>query len=88
MSMKAGMKAMKEERDRKKREELERSGVDEKGRLAVTGAKKRSALRWFQGLGAIVVGVGSVGATLVSLQVYTPRLASNELSADSDYLYS
>lgn len=48
--------------------ELQRAtGVDEKGRLVVVGRRKRSALRWFQAGGAVVVGIGSIGASVVSL---------------------
>lgn len=66
LSMKERMKAAKEERRREKNELRERSGVDGKGRLVVMGAKKRAALRWAQGLGAVVVGAASIGASLVS----------------------
>ncbi|GAA5926162.1 uncharacterized protein JCM15063_000202 [Sporobolomyces koalae] len=52
----------------KREEEMERqrSGVDQKGRLLVSGRKKRATVRWLQGLGAIAVGIGSLGATLLT----------------------
>lgn len=65
LSMKQRIKEAKEAKKREKMRVREESGVDGKGRLVVLGAKKRAGLRWAQGLGAIVVGVGSVGASLV-----------------------
>jgi len=65
-SMKDVMRAMNEEKQRERKREEERSGVDEKGRLVVVGRRKRNAMRWFQGLGDIGVGLGSIGAALVS----------------------
>lgn len=64
--MKDVMRAMKEEKQRERQREEEQSGVDEKGRLVVVGRRKRNAMRWFQGLGDIGVGLGSIGAALVS----------------------
>jgi len=66
LSMKEEMKRMKETRRKEKEEQKERSGVDQKGRLVVGGQRKRALMRWSQGIGAIVVGVGSIGASLVS----------------------
>lgn len=70
LSMKEEMKRMKETRRKEKEEQKERSGVDQKGRLVVGGKRKRALMRWSQGIGAIVVGLGSIGASLVSDILY------------------
>ncbi|GAA6031570.1 hypothetical protein NBRC10512_004556 [Rhodotorula toruloides] len=60
---------MKEAKDAKKAEKLEvqrTTGVDDKGRLVVMGRRKRLALRWFQAGGAVVVGIGSIGAAVLT----------------------
>ncbi|GAA6005108.1 uncharacterized protein JCM10292_005570 [Rhodotorula paludigena] len=46
--------------------ELERkTGVSPRtGRLVVLGPKKRNALRWFEGGGAVIVAIGAIGASL------------------------
>ncbi|KAK4700316.1 hypothetical protein P7C70_g5933, partial [Phenoliferia sp. Uapishka_3] len=69
-SFKETMEKVREDRKRLgagKGEGEGKSGVDGKGRLVVEGPKKRKALRWFQGLGAVGVALGSIGASLVSL---------------------
>lgn len=61
---------MKEAKDATKAEKLEvqrTTGVDDKGRLVVMGRRKRLALRWFQAGGAVIVGIGSIGAAVVRL---------------------
>lgn len=65
LSMNERMKRVKEERRKEKVDLVERSGVDSKGRLVVLGRRKRVALRWLQGSGALGVGVGSIGSALV-----------------------
>lgn len=66
-SIKERMNAAKEEERREKREGKVRSGVDGKGRLVIdVGRKKRVVLRWGEAIGAICVGFGSIGASLVS----------------------
>ncbi|GAA5961443.1 hypothetical protein JCM3765_003582 [Sporobolomyces pararoseus] len=65
-SIKEGMKAMKEELRREKMEQRQRSGIDEKGRLLVAGVKKRNTMRWFQGVGAIVIAIASIGASVLA----------------------
>ncbi|GAA5912767.1 uncharacterized protein JCM6883_006227 [Sporobolomyces salmoneus] len=72
MGLQGGLKALKEDRARKRSEDRERTGVDEKGRLVVTGQKKRSTTRWMEGIGAIAVGVGSIGASLLTHPKETP----------------
>ncbi|GAA6046159.1 hypothetical protein NBRC10513_002154 [Rhodotorula toruloides] len=60
---------MKEARDAKRAERLEvqgATGVDDKGRLIVMGRRKRLALKWFQTGGAAVVGIGSIGASVLT----------------------
>ncbi|BGP10220.1 hypothetical protein JCM10049v2_006103 [Rhodotorula toruloides] len=60
---------MKEAKDATKAEKLEvqrTTGVDDKGRLVVMGRRKRLALRWFQAGGAVIVGIGSIGAAVLT----------------------
>lgn len=66
MSMKERIEFGKAEKKREKLELVERSGVDSKGRLVVSGPKKRATLRWLQALCAVGVGFGSIGAAIVS----------------------
>lgn len=56
--------------------ELERkTGVSPRtGRLVVLGPKKRNALRWFEGGGAVIVAVGAIGASLVRFLSRAPFL--------------
>ncbi|GAA6013561.1 hypothetical protein JCM10207_004775 [Rhodosporidiobolus poonsookiae] len=63
-NVKQAIRLARESRRRDKREAKERSGVDSKGRLVTVGKKKRVALRWAQGIGAVIVAVGSVGGAL------------------------
>ncbi|ORY88980.1 hypothetical protein BCR35DRAFT_300737 [Leucosporidium creatinivorum] len=72
LSLNERMQAAKEERRREKADLRERSGVDGKGRLVVLGAKKRAALRWAQGIEAVVVGAGSIGASLFTKPLTDP----------------
>lgn len=65
LSMKERMKKVKEEQRKEKADLVERSGVDSRGRLVVMGRRKRVALRWLQGFGALGVGIGSIGSALV-----------------------
>ncbi|BGP26573.1 hypothetical protein JCM10295v2_005526 [Rhodotorula toruloides] len=49
------------------KEEMRRAtGVDGKARLVVRGRGKRLVLRWFQAGGAVVVGIGSIGASILT----------------------
>lgn len=66
MSMKERIEFGKAEKKKEKLELVERSGVDSKGRLVVSGPKKRAIIRWIQALGTIGVGFGSIGAAIVS----------------------
>ncbi|GAA6024803.1 hypothetical protein JCM11491_005611 [Sporobolomyces phaffii] len=65
-SVTEGIKAMQAEAAASRRRERETSGVDDHGRLVVPGRKKRFAVRWFQGVGAIVTGFASIGASLLT----------------------
>ncbi|GAA5823744.1 hypothetical protein JCM11251_003277 [Rhodosporidiobolus azoricus] len=60
----------------------ERSGVDEKGRLVVEkGGKKRKAARWAEGLGAVIVGMGSIGSAFTHPDPVPPPSGSAPLIA-------
>lgn len=81
LSVKELMKKVKMEGKRDKAEMEERSGVDSKGRLLVNGSKKRLAMRWFQLIGALGVGVAIIGTSIVRLllHLYESKLTENLL---------
>ncbi|GAA6029069.1 hypothetical protein JCM8097_001578 [Rhodosporidiobolus ruineniae] len=67
LSGKARYRAFRRQQAVRQAEEASRSGVDEKGRLiGVGGRRRRVLLRWAQGVGAVVVGVGSIGAAVLT----------------------
>ncbi|GAA6061003.1 hypothetical protein JCM10212_001059 [Sporobolomyces blumeae] len=65
-SLSTRMTRYKEHEKRERTERERRSGVDRKGRLVVDGRKKRTTMRWVQGVGSIVVGFGSIGAPVLT----------------------
>ncbi|BGP18638.1 hypothetical protein JCM10213v2_006704 [Rhodosporidiobolus nylandii] len=61
-----GARAMRARQREEKKEAKALRGVDSKGRLVTQGRRKRATLRWAQGIGAVVVGCGSIGAALLT----------------------
>ncbi|KAL8284127.1 hypothetical protein RQP46_004876 [Phenoliferia psychrophenolica] len=72
VSFKERLEAARVQRLKDKNREEEHTGLDKKGRLVVVGVRKRAALRWFQGLGAVGVAFGSIGASLLTHPTATP----------------